>query len=126
MKDVGMTAQNRDNRGVSKEATPVQKELSEPISQSKSEVKIQEIEEIARKSSVSEKDFVPLQKLGRGSFGDVYLIRDRFPGSGKLYAMKILNKRPKMEESWLRYVTTERDVLAYSDNPFIIKLHYAF
>jgi protein-serine/threonine kinase len=31
-----------------------------------------------------------------------------------------------LEESWLRYVKTERDVLAYSDSPFIVKLHYAF
>ena len=44
---------------------------------------------------VTEKDFLPLQQLGRGSFGDVYLVKDKFPGSGKLFAMKILNKRTK-------------------------------
>lgn len=75
---------------------------------------------------VSEKDFLPLQQLGRGSFGDVYLVKDLFPNSGKLYAMKILAKRTKNEESWLRYIKTERDVLATSNNPFIVKLHYAF
>jgi len=75
---------------------------------------------------VSEKDFLPLQKLGRGSFGDVYLIKDLFPGSGKLYAMKTLNKKSRLEESWLRYIKTERDVLAHSNNPFIVKLQYAF
>lgn len=77
-------------------------------------------------AKVSEKDFLPLQQLGRGSFGDVYLVRDLFPGSGRLFAMKILNKRTKQEESWLRYIKTERDVLATSTNPFIVKLHYAF
>jgi serine/threonine protein kinase len=76
--------------------------------------------------TVTEKDFTPLQQLGRGSFGDVYLVRDNFPGSGKLYAMKILTKRTKHEDSWLRYIKTERDVLATSDCPFIVKLHYAF
>lgn len=76
--------------------------------------------------TVSEKDFLPLQQLGRGSFGDVYLVRDLFPNSGRLYAMKILNKRTKQEESWLRYIKTERDVLASSHNPYIVKLHFAF
>lgn len=45
---------------------------------------------------------------------------------GTIYAMKTLSKRNNLEESWIRYVRTERDVLAYSDNPFIVKLRYAF
>jgi serine/threonine protein kinase len=40
--------------------------------------------------------------------------------------MKTLPKRSELEDCWLRYVKTERDILAYSDNPFIIKLHFAF
>ena len=71
---------------------------------------------------VTDADFLPLQKLGRGSFGDVYLVRDLIPGSEKLFAMKTLNKRSKLEDSWMRYVKTERDVLANSDCPFIINL----
>ena len=35
--------------------------------------------------------FEPLKKLGSGSFGDVFLVRDK--NSGKLYAMKTLSKR---------------------------------
>ena len=90
---------------------------------------IQEVEPmppIQPQYKISEKDFLPLQKLGRGSFGDVYLVKDNFPGSGKLYAMKTLNKKTRLEESWLRYIKTERDVLALSNNPFIVKLQYAF
>lgn len=74
-------------------------------------------------------DFEPLKQLGRGSFGDVYLVRRKTApgqGLGPLYAMKTLPKRGKLEESWLRYVRTERDVLAHSDHPFIVKLRYAF
>jgi protein-serine/threonine kinase len=65
-----------------------------------------------------------LRKLGRGSFGDVYLVKEI--KTGKLFAMKTLSKRSSLEESWIRYVRTERDVLAETDNPFIVKLHYAF
>lgn len=69
-------------------------------------------------------DFRPLKKLGGGSFGDVYLVRER--SSGRLLAMKTLSKKNNLEDSWLRYVRTERDVLAYSNNPFIVKLRHAF
>ena len=41
--------------------------------------------------SYGKEHFLPLKKLGSGSFGDVYLVRDR--NSGKLYAMKTLSKR---------------------------------
>lgn len=77
---------------------------------------------------ISEHDFQPLRKLGRGSFGDVYLVRHVTDTEepGKIYAMKTLSKRNNLEDSWIRYVRTERDVLAYSDNPFIVKLKYAF
>ena len=71
----------------------------------------------------NENDFLPLRKLGRGSFGDVFLVKE--VATGKLFAMKTLSKRSGLEDSWLRYVKTERDVLAGSDCPFIVKLHYA-
>jgi serine/threonine protein kinase len=55
----------------------------------------------------------------------VFLVREQ--ATGKLMAMKTMSKKnDHLEESWLRYVKTERDVLANSDNPFIIKLSYAF
>ena len=64
------------------------------------------------KPVVTETDFLPLKKLGRGSFGDVYLVRKR--DTGELFAMKTLSKRNCQEDSWLRYVMTERHVLADS------------
>ena len=67
---------------------------------------------------------MPLRKLGRGSFGDVYLVKEL--SSGKLFAMKALCKRRSEDTSWLRYVITERDVLAGSECPFIVKMHFAF
>jgi serine/threonine protein kinase len=71
-----------------------------------------------------EDEFQPLRKLGHGSFGEVYLVRER--NTGKLFAMKTLSKKNNLEDSWLRYVQTERDVLATSQNPFIVGLRYAF
>jgi len=73
---------------------------------------------------ISEKDFIPIKKLGRGSFGDVYLVRKK--DTGDLFAMKTLSKRNSLEDSWLRYVMTERHVLAEIDCPFLVRLKYAF
>jgi len=81
---------------------------------------------------ISEKDFEPLRMLGMGSFGDVYLVRyignkNKSKSQGPLYAMKAINKSHMVDDpDWLRYIITERDVLAQSDNPFITKLRWAF
>jgi len=52
---------------------------------------VDKIEDAHHKASYGEEHFLPLKKLGSGSFGDVYLVRDK--NSGKLYAMKTLSKR---------------------------------
>lgn len=61
--------------------------------------------------------------LGSGSFGEVYLVRDK---QRNLHAMKVLKKRMVLEKNLLRYVMAERDILAKTDHTFIVKLNYAF
>lgn len=68
--------------------------------------------------------FDPLELLGKGSFGKVYLVRHF--RSKKLFALKILEKRQIFGQNLTRYALTEREVLKTSDHPFIVKLHYAF
>lgn len=82
------------------------------------------IEESAPSNSYGNENFLPLKKLGSGSFGDVYLVRDK--NSGKLYAMKTLSKRKILGQNLVRYAKTERDVLSYTKHPFIVNLNYAF
>ena len=76
------------------------------------------------KSAYGQENFLPLKKLGSGSFGDVYLVRDK--NSGKLFAMKTLSKRKILGQNLVRYAKTERDVLSYMRHPFIVNLNYAF
>ena len=46
--------------------------------------------------------------------------------TGKLYAMKILNKKLIMNNDLLHQTKTERDVLVYTSHPFIVGLKYTF
>ena len=82
------------------------------------------VEDQLLRSSYGQEHFLPLKKLGSGSFGDVYLVRDK--NSGKLYAMKTLSKRKILGQNLVRYAKTERDVLSYMRHPFIVNLNYAF
>lgn len=82
------------------------------------------VEEEAKTESASLKDFTPVCQLGRGSFGEVFLIRKN--SSGEQFAMKLLRKDRIMRDNLLRYAVTERNVLTYMKHPFIVGLKYAF
>jgi len=69
-------------------------------------------------------NFIPAKLLGTGSFGEVYLVKER--RRGKLFAMKVLSKEKIMGQNLTRYAKTERDVLSYTKHPFIVGLNYAF
>jgi serine/threonine protein kinase len=76
---------------------------------------------------------MPIMKLGQGSFGQVFLV-EKFAirpngtqvPTGKLYAMKILNKKQLMGNNLVKYAKTERDVLTYVKHPFIVGLKSSF
>jgi ankyrin repeat protein len=69
-------------------------------------------------------DFLLIKKLGEGSFGKVYLAKHK--SSNTLYALKMLDKEKFEGKKIFRYAKAERDVLSYSEHPFIVTLHYAF
>jgi len=68
--------------------------------------------------------FEPMQLLGSGSFGEVYLVRKK--SSGIFYAMKVLSKDKIISNNLVKYAQTERNVLSYIEHPFIVNLNYAF
>ena len=73
---------------------------------------------------ITPSSFVCLGMLGKGSFGEVYLVQKI--NSGILYAMKVLSKDRIMGQNLLKYAMAERNVLSLSNNPFIVKLNFAF
>jgi serine/threonine protein kinase len=68
--------------------------------------------------------FERLRLLGRGGFGEVWLIRDRL--NSDLRALKILSKAAVMSLDHFTNVCTERDILASANNPWVVTLHASF
>ena len=68
--------------------------------------------------------FICLALLGRGSFGEVYLVKKI--DTNMLYAMKILSKNRIKSQNLFKYAMAERNVLSLTNHPFIVKLNFAF
>ncbi len=68
--------------------------------------------------------FELLDCIGSGSFGKVFKVRMKT--TGKIYAMKVINKNFLMKHRQLKYATTECNVLKQAKSPFILTLHYSF
>ena len=73
---------------------------------------------------IGPKSFIPIMILGRGSFGEVYLVQKKT--TSKYYAMKVLQKSKLMGQNLVKYARTERNVLSYTKHSFIVGLNYAF
>ena len=73
---------------------------------------------------VGPSSFSIIKLIGKGSFGEVYLVRKI--SNKKLYAMKVLHKCHIMAQNLVKYALTERNVLTITCHPFIVKLNYAF
>jgi serine/threonine protein kinase len=69
-------------------------------------------------------DFEILKLLGQGSFGNVFLVKQKI--NEKLFAMKVLNKEKIYKSKQVNQTKTEREILEKLDNPFIVKLYFAF
>ena len=73
---------------------------------------------------LSYSDFEHLKLLGRGSFGEVLLVR--LKANKKLYAMKILDKNILKQRKQQIHTKTERDLMVKINCPFIVNIKSAF
>ncbi|OIW31650.1 kinase-like protein [Coniochaeta ligniaria NRRL 30616] len=62
--------------------------------------------------------------IGKGAFGEVKLVQKR--ADNKVYAMKSLVKTEMFKKDQLAHVRAERDILAESDSPWVVKLYTTF
>ena len=74
---------------------------------------------------ISINDFDILHTLGYGAFSTVFKVKHT--KSGKIYAMKVMDKNIVIEKKHLHYVMTEFNILKRMSNcPFLLQLHCAF
>ena len=69
-------------------------------------------------------DFDKLKVLGKGSFGEVLLVR--LKANNKYYAMKILIKKNVKLRHQESHTRTERDLMVKINCPFIVNIKFAF
>jgi serine/threonine protein kinase len=84
-----------------------------------------DIEGSPRGSSLSLTDFTLLKTVGKGNFGKVYQVRKK--DSGKIFAMKVLNKAHSVtgQKNYERTLS-ERKIVEEMNHPFLASLRYAF
>jgi beta-adrenergic-receptor kinase len=73
---------------------------------------------------VVEEDFFVMRVLGRGGFGLVNACKKGT--SGKLYAMKVMNKKRIKIKKSEQLILNERRALSKVDSPFVVNLKYCF
>jgi protein-serine/threonine kinase len=62
--------------------------------------------------------------IGKGAFGEVKLVQKKT--DNKIYALKSLVKSEMFKKDQLAHVRSERDILAESDSPWVVKLYTTF
>lgn len=69
-------------------------------------------------------NFQTLKVIGKGAFGEVRLVSRK--DNNRIYALKSLVKTEMFKRDQLAHVRSERDILAESDSPWVVKLHTTF
>ncbi|XP_063715318.1 serine/threonine-protein kinase Genghis Khan-like isoform X3 [Symsagittifera roscoffensis] len=73
---------------------------------------------------LSKDEFDIVKIIGQGAFGQVAVCKNKL--SGKVFAMKTLNKHEMISRAETACYKEERDVLVFGDQRWITKLHFAF
>ncbi|CAD5233219.1 unnamed protein product [Bursaphelenchus xylophilus] len=73
---------------------------------------------------LSREDFDVLKVIGRGSFGEVAVVK--LKNTDKVFAMKILNKWEMLKRAETACFKEERDVMVFGDRQWITNIHFAF
>lgn len=79
---------------------------------------------IAKPKSPGEDDFETVKLISNGAYGAVYLVRHK--ETRQRYAMKKINKHNLVLRNQVEQVFAERDILSFTDNPFVVSMLCSF
>ncbi|KAM9496366.1 rho-associated protein kinase 2b isoform 3-T4 [Clarias gariepinus] len=77
-----------------------------------------------RELQIRPADFERIKLIGKGAYGAVQLVRHKI--SKKVYAMKKLSKFEMLKRSDSAFFWEERDIMAFSNSPWIVQLFCSF
>lgn len=72
----------------------------------------------------SESDYEVLKHISNGAYGAVYLVKEK--SSKQRFAMKKINKNNLMLRNQVEQVFAERDIMSFTDNPFVVSMYCSF
>lgn len=76
------------------------------------------------KISIDCNDFNIIKKVGKGSYGSVFLVQNKY--SKSYYAMKVMCKEKIKKSDLVENTKIERILLSMLNHPFIVELHFSF
>ncbi|ORY88965.1 kinase-like domain-containing protein [Leucosporidium creatinivorum] len=77
-----------------------------------------------RRTKLKLEQFHIVTQVGQGGYGEVYLARHK--ETNQVVALKKMKKRTLLKMDEIRHVLTERDILASTNSPWLVRLLYAF
>eukprot|EP01114_Cavostelium_apophysatum_P001792 TRINITY_DN11564_c0_g1_i1.p1 TRINITY_DN11564_c0_g1~~TRINITY_DN11564_c0_g1_i1.p1 ORF type:complete len:731 (+),score=239.96 TRINITY_DN11564_c0_g1_i1:286-2478(+) len=81
----------------------------------------------SRRNRVAMSDFQTLARIGKGGFGNVFLVR--YKKSGQVYALKRMNRLSIRNKNKIVHIQTEKEILeltSETENPWLVQLYFAF
>ncbi|CAE1285272.1 MAST [Acanthosepion pharaonis] len=77
-----------------------------------------------KKATPSEDDFETIKLISSGAFAAVYLVRHK--ESRKRFAIKKIGKHHLIMRNQTEQAFVERDILTFTDNPFVVSMYCSF
>jgi len=77
-----------------------------------------------KEKKMNVEDFDLLTLVGKGSFGKVMQVRKK--DSGKIYAMKVLDKKHILDHNEVEHTLSEKHILQQIHHPFLVNLNFSF
>lgn len=72
----------------------------------------------------NENDYEILKLISNGAYGSVYLVKHK--QTRQRFALKKINKNNLMLRNQVEQVFVERDILSFTDNPFVVTMYASF
>lgn len=87
-------------------------------------IPVSELKVKKAQQKVTVESFVKIKPISKGAFGRVDLVCRK--GTDHVYARKTLRKSDMIDKNLVDQVITERNILATTQNPYVVQMYYAF